>query len=162
MEIRCPNIGTIGFGLMRGWHANAARSTVTEISSVTDTNIEASMYLVDKYPDIKGFSSVEERLDKMEIDVIHMCTPLATHVNTAELTIESGANLVLEKPITQTFEEADQILKQGGDINKIKGISLKINGTVIHNQQRGAISDLDTLPFPANIFFKLYFTKKQE
>lgn len=115
MKKRCLNTGIVGAGLMGRWHANAARSAGAKISAVADTDIETSRRLAAEYPDTKSFSSVEEMLNKAETDVIHICTPLATHVNIAELAIASGVNLVIEKPITQTFEETDQILKQASD-----------------------------------------------
>jgi predicted dehydrogenase len=77
-----------------------------------DTNINASKYLADQYPGAKNFSSVQQMLEHTKPDVLHICTPLDTHVRIAEFAIDAGINLIIEKPITPTAAEAERILKQ--------------------------------------------------
>ena len=93
-------------------HANAARRAGAFISAIVDTNIEASSRLVSKYHGVEAFSNVEQMLEKVTLDVLHICTPLDTHVKIAELAISAGVNLVVEKPVTQTAAETERILSE--------------------------------------------------
>ncbi len=44
---------------------------------------------------------------------------------------------------------------EGKGLEKIKGISFKNNGCIVHNRERELIENLDSLPFPAYEFFDL-------
>ena len=48
-----------------------------------------------------------------------------------------------------TLVELIRALRKGKDINKVKGISFKHNGEVIHTPDRPLIENLDSLPYPA-------------
>ncbi|MBW8041918.1 MAG: Gfo/Idh/MocA family oxidoreductase [Planctomycetes bacterium] len=113
------NVGIVGAGLMGHWHANAARRTGAHISAIADKNNEASRRLAGKYFHAKSFSSVEQMLENMEINVLHICTPTDTHVEISEIALESGINLVIEKPVTPTTVETERILKQAASNNVI-------------------------------------------
>lgn len=106
------NIGIVGAGLMGRWHANSAKRAGGHISAIVDTNINASMCLANQYPGAKNFSSTQQMLEHTKPDVLHICTPLDTHVQIAESAIDAGINLIIEKPITPTAAEAERILKQ--------------------------------------------------
>ena len=94
------------------WHANAARRAGAYICAIADTNIEASRRLAGRYPGVETFSTVEQMLNNVTLDVLHICTPLNTHVGISELAISAGVNLVVEKPVTPTAVETERILEQ--------------------------------------------------
>lgn len=107
--------GIVGAGLMGFWHAKAAKRAGGRISAIVDSNIETSRRLAGKYSSAKSCSSVEQMLNQTEIDVLHICTPLDTHVEIAELALDAGINLIIEKPITPTAVETEQILGQAAN-----------------------------------------------
>ncbi len=100
---------------MGRWHAKAARRAGGRINAIVDSNIETSSRLAGKYSYAKSFSSVERMLNQTKIDVLHICTPLDTHVDIAELALDAGINVVIEKPITPTAAETERILKQAAN-----------------------------------------------
>lgn len=61
-----------------------------------------------------------------------------------------------------TFKELVNELVNGRSLNKIDGISYKVNGKIIHNKPRNIIENLDILPFPARHLVKkdLYYNPK--
>lgn len=89
--------------------------------------------LRDKYPDRTlilggvGSKSVENRLLKRFdwIDII--CRGEAEH----------------------TGPELMRTLTDRGDLSQVAGLSLRSNGSILHNPDRHRIQDLDTIPFPA-------------
>ncbi len=48
-----------------------------------------------------------------------------------------------------TLVELIKALRNGKDINRVKGLSFKNNGKIIHTPNRPLIENLDTLPYPA-------------
>jgi len=59
-----------------------------------------------------------------------------------------------------TFSELLKRIKDGKDISKIAGTWTKKNGSIIKNDMRDLISDLDNLPFPYwNIFDSIHYKK---
>ncbi|MEC4116430.1 MULTISPECIES: Gfo/Idh/MocA family protein [Myroides] len=56
----------------------------------------------------KNFESIQELIDA--VDVIDIVTPTLSHFDCAKLAIESGKHVFLEKPITNTVEEAEEII----------------------------------------------------
>jgi predicted dehydrogenase len=57
------------------------------------------------------FSSIDELLAAEVVDVMHVCTPLATHRDLAHRSIEAGVHVLIEKPMTETAEETRQLLE---------------------------------------------------
>ncbi len=97
--------GVVGAGLMGYWHAHAAEKVGGKIVGVFDVNKTQADSLAAKYSSAQSFDSLEKMLAEISLDVLHVCTPTATHKNIAELAIKAGVNLLIEKPIVQTLEE---------------------------------------------------------
>ncbi|UOB17649.1 Gfo/Idh/MocA family protein [Abyssalbus ytuae] len=57
----------------------------------------------------KYFSSVEELIDA--VDVVDIVTPTLSHFDCAEKAIKKGKHVFLEKPITNTVEEAEKLIE---------------------------------------------------
>ncbi len=95
----------IGAGLMGYWHARAAEKVGGKIVGVFDVNKTQADSLAAKHSSAQSFDSLEKMLAETSPDALHVCTPTATHKNIAELAIKAGVNLLIEKPIVQTFEE---------------------------------------------------------
>ncbi|MGV6846499.1 MAG: Gfo/Idh/MocA family protein [Lutibacter sp.] len=57
----------------------------------------------------KNFNSVTELINK--VDVVDIVTPTLSHYNCAKEAIEAGKHIFVEKPITKTIEQADELLK---------------------------------------------------
>ncbi len=56
----------------------------------------------------KSFDSIQELIDA--VDVIDIVTPTLSHFDCAKLAIEAGKHVFLEKPITTTVQEAEDII----------------------------------------------------
>ena len=98
-------VGIVGAGLMGKWHARAAEKAGGEIVGVADIHEAQAVGIATNYPQARGFSDVREMLKQESFDVLHICTPTATHQTIAELAITAGVNLFIEKPMTQTAAE---------------------------------------------------------
>jgi len=66
----------------------------------------------------KSFNTIQELLDA--VDVIDIVTPTLSHFDCAKEAIEKGKHIFIEKPITKTIEEAEQLIELSKKYN-VKG-----------------------------------------
>jgi len=66
----------------------------------------------------KSFNTIQELLDA--VDVIDIVTPTLSHFDCAKEAIEKGKHIFIEKPITKTIEEAEQLIDLSKKYN-VKG-----------------------------------------
>ncbi len=78
------------------------------MSAVVERSKEESKI---KYPDAAIFRSVEEMLQHADIDLVVVNTPVQTHFDYVKKALEAGKNVIVEKPFTVTFSEAEELVK---------------------------------------------------
>jgi len=103
------DIGVIGTGNMGRNHVRIY-SELKEVDNVL-------IYDVDQKSAEKMSTALgAETCDSMEslfdsIDAVSICVPTKYHFDVAKEAIESGVNCLIEKPITSTFKEGEELLK---------------------------------------------------
>jgi len=107
--------GIIGAGLMGRWHAHALKRSGGHLKVVVDTDLNAARRLAADYGHAEHFSDIERMLAQCDLDVLHICTPLSTHKRIAELSINAGLNLIIEKPLTPTAADTEHLLDMATD-----------------------------------------------
>ncbi len=109
-------VGVIGVGSMGKNHVRsyAALKNLCDLVGVYDMNQQLSNEIADSYG-VKSFSSLEDLME--EVDAINIATPTTTHYDIAMKAIDNDLHILLEKPITNTIEEAEEILQAARDKN---------------------------------------------
>ncbi len=64
-----------------------------------------------KYPQTEIFKSVEEMLEKADIELAIVNTPVQTHFDYVKKALEAGKNVIVEKPFTVSVCEAEELVK---------------------------------------------------
>ncbi len=100
---------------MGRWHAAAAHKAGGRVTAIMDPDLERAARLSSRYPSARIFSDVETMLKHNKLDVLHLCAPGPTHNTIASRAIDARLHLLIEKPITQTAEEAAQLLKRAAN-----------------------------------------------
>lgn len=59
-------------------------------------------------------NTVEELLDRSDVDAVCLCTPSGTHAELGERVLERGKHLLVEKPIDVTLAAADRLIAAAG------------------------------------------------
>ncbi len=99
--------GVLGAGHLGKIHLKLLQqSTKYDLVGFYDANKEASKKIVDEFG-YKSFPTMESLIDACEMVVV--VTPTSKHFECAEMVIKAGKHLFIEKPITQTVAEAEQI-----------------------------------------------------
>ena len=131
-EIDCSRklkIGIIG----TGWIADAH---IKEYLEMPDVEIVAGADLVDgkaeaffkkwNFDGVRCYRSHEELLDaEKELDAVSICTYNATHAQCAIAALKHGLNVLLEKPMCVTTEEAVEIMRAEKESGKIISIGFQ-------------------------------------
>jgi predicted dehydrogenase len=59
----------------------------------------------------RAYASAQDLVDDDMIDVIHVCTPNATHVALAEAALKAGKHVVCEKPLATNVQDAAHLVE---------------------------------------------------
>lgn len=106
-------IGVAGVGKLGEFHTNllkqiAADNPDVELSGVFDLNPDRLQEIGKKY-DMHCFSSLAELAETCDAAVI--ATTTSSHHIIAKQLLEAGVSLFIEKPITATLDEADELIQ---------------------------------------------------
>lgn len=110
--------GVIGAGHLGKIHLKLLnQSEKYQLIGFYDADIDASKKISDELG-YKSFPSMEALIEAC--DVIDVVTPTIHHFECAKKVVEAGKHLFIEKPITQTVEEAEKLLLLASE-NNVKG-----------------------------------------
>jgi UDP-N-acetylglucosamine 3-dehydrogenase len=103
-------VGLVGAGFMGGVHLNAyAGIPDIEVVGVADARVEAAVAGAEVVG-ARPYASYEELVAAEDVEVVDVCLPTAFHKDLALRAAGEGRNVILEKPIARTMEDAQQIL----------------------------------------------------
>lgn len=102
------NIGVIGVGHLGSLHSRMyAEIESVNFAGVFDLNVEKRNEVALKYK-VKPFASVDELLN--DVDAVSIATVTTTHFEVAKQALQAGKHVLIEKPITSTLAEADELI----------------------------------------------------
>ncbi|MGM0420885.1 MAG: Gfo/Idh/MocA family oxidoreductase [Bacillota bacterium] len=114
-------VGVIGVGSMGRNHVRsyAALKHICELVGVFDIEQKVNQEIAQSYG-VKAFKSSKELMES--VDAVNIATPTTTHFDLAMEAIDSGLHILIEKPITNSVEEAQMILQAA----KNKGLIVQV------------------------------------
>lgn len=99
----------VGGGRVSGRHLDGLSACPhTELTAVCDIDPERAGAVAAEYG-IVGYTDMSELLDERDLDWVHICTPVGTHLPLARQAIEAGVPALIQKPVTETVEEYEQL-----------------------------------------------------
>lgn len=116
----------IGCGKVAKKHIKAVlhNEDMVEMVAIVDTNIEAMKTFLDSSPLSKEqksrivcYSDYNKMLEEQNPAIVSITTPSGTHARIGLDAIHKGANLILEKPMTLSLDEADLLLQEAAKYN---------------------------------------------
>lgn len=103
-------IGLIGYGY---WGPNLARNFSLnpdfKLTAVCDFSADRLERARRMHPQARLFSSLDDFF-KADLDAVAIATPVATHHELARRSLESGRHVWLEKPMTETVAQAEELI----------------------------------------------------
>lgn len=103
-------IGLIGYGDVSVVHVEAIQAIDgLELVGIADTDPAARRRAAAE-TGVPVFGSVEELLDGVSPDAVHVTTPHDQHVGPSLAALERGVHVLQEKPLAHTLEEASRLV----------------------------------------------------
>ena len=136
------NIGVIGVGHLGSLHSKMYDEIETaNFVGVFDVNEEKRNEVASKYR-VKAFASMDELL--RVVDAVSIATVTMTHFEVAKHVLMAGKHVLIEKPITSTLAEADELIA----IAKQKNVLIQIIENCIFGEVCSFAPMLSSHPVP--------------
>ncbi len=106
------NVGVIGVGY---WGPNIIRNfdacNETNMVVASDLKPERLSFIRKKHPAIRTTTDFNDIINDANIDAVAICTPVFTHYDLAKKALEAGKHVFLEKPMTSTSAQAEELVE---------------------------------------------------
>lgn len=101
----------VGAGLMGRWHADALTRAGGRLVAVADRDLAAARRLASAHGGADSLDDVDHLLSDYRLNVLHVCTPSASHSSIVQRAIEAGVDVIVEKPVTPTASETEHVYR---------------------------------------------------
>jgi len=109
-------IGVLGAGHLGKIHIRLLKelSDVFELVGFVDQSEENAQKVIDDFG-IQRFNSIQELIE--EVDCVDVVTPTLAHYDCAVQALRNSRHVFIEKPVTETVEEARQLIRLAREAN---------------------------------------------
>ncbi len=133
------NIGVIGYGY---WGPNIVRNFFATsgctVKMVADGRPDRLNQLAKVFPSIEGVKDAEDIIASNKIDAVVIATPVYTHFALAKRALLQGKHVLIEKPMTSSVEEADELI----DLATRKGLTIMADHTFLYTGAVGKMKEI--------------------
>jgi predicted dehydrogenase len=123
-------VGVIGCGY---WGPNLLRNfnqlPGARVKYCCDLSDERLSHMKSLYPHLIPTKDMQDLIDDREVDAVVVATPVSTHYPIAKACLEGGKHVLLEKPLTQSVEEAESLVKIADEAERV----LFVGHTFVYN-----------------------------
>jgi predicted dehydrogenase len=124
LQIAVIGAGAFGRNHIRLYRELAAASpSAVTLAAIVDSDPTRAAELQQEFG-IPVLSSLDELLslicaEKIHIDAASVCVPTVQHADVARQLLDAGIDLLIEKPFTATFAQADALIAQATSLGRI-------------------------------------------
>ncbi len=116
------NVGVIGVGNMGKHHArNYSSIPNVTLAALCDISSDVLKPFTQQYK-CNGYTDLNDMIERESLDAVSITAPTKTHYRIAKTIINSGINLLIEKPICDNVDEAEELIQ----LAKEKGVVLMV------------------------------------
>lgn len=147
-------LGIIGLGY---WGPNLLRNFLkinqAQVVLVCDQDSNRLQKIKSSYSQLSYTTKVQDIFTNSDIEAVCLCTPLATHFILAKEALRAGKDVLVEKPLTQTSQQAKSLINLAKAKNKI----LMVDHTFVY---AAAVTKIKNL-IEQKVLGKLYYFDSQ-
>jgi predicted dehydrogenase len=107
--------GIVGVRFMGTVHSRAIRRAGGVVVAAVGATPDSSRAAADELGTERAAETVEELLAAEDVDVVHICTPNATHAPLVRAVLAAGKHVVCEKPLAVNPAEAEELVQLAED-----------------------------------------------
>lgn len=114
--------GIIGTGFMGSVHAHAVRAAGGEVFAVAGSSHASAEAAASVLGARTAAESPEALIARADVDVVHICTPNATHADLARKAIAAGKAVICEKPLATSVDDARELKALADQAGVVTGV----------------------------------------
>ena len=122
------NFGVIGYGY---WGPNVVRNLAglegINVASIAEMSAAARQRAQKAYPGVHVTADANELISSPTIDAVAVITPVWTHYELAKAALENGKHVFVEKPLTSTTRQAEELI----EIAARKNLTIMVDHTFL-------------------------------
>jgi predicted dehydrogenase len=99
------------------------------VVAVCDQRAERLEEIAGRFPGVQLTTDIDDVLRMSDVDAAIVCTPAKTHHSVARACLSAGKHVLVEKPITTTVADADDLIA----VAESTGTTLMVGHTFIYN-----------------------------
>jgi predicted dehydrogenase len=142
VSARAPlRTAVIGAGFVGPHHVDAVRrGGLADVVAIAGTSLERAR-LRARQLGVAEARTVADVLADPAIDVVHVCTPNASHAELAAAALEAGKHVMVEKPLALTVADADRLSHLAGERGLHGGVTFTYRGYPMVRAARQLVTD---------------------
>ena len=110
MESESTGLCVVGLGSISTYHIEAISLVEgVHLAAVVSRSAEKAEAIAKKFETLHCYTTVEDAVTDPEIDAFVICTPTQLHYEEALQCVLAGKPILLEKPVTDSFVEAEKL-----------------------------------------------------
>jgi scyllo-inositol 2-dehydrogenase (NADP+) len=111
-------VGLIGFGLAgQAFHAPVIRGVQgMELACILERHTNRAQ---ERYPEVRVARTLDEMLSDKTIGLLVVATPNDSHFSYTKACLEAGRDVVVDKPLTPTLKEAEQLVRLAAERGRV-------------------------------------------
>ncbi|MBN1260169.1 MAG: Gfo/Idh/MocA family oxidoreductase [Anaerolineae bacterium] len=118
MAMASLKAAVIGVGSMGRHHARVYTELAqTDLIAVADANVENAQNIAAKFG-VPAYEDYRKLLEEMQPDVVTVAVPTGLHREVAELAMQAGAHVLVEKPIAATLAEGQALIALAASLER--------------------------------------------
>ncbi|MFM0738806.1 Gfo/Idh/MocA family oxidoreductase [Paraburkholderia xenovorans] len=112
-------VAIIGTGMMGQIHARAARLAGATVRGIAASTPDSAARAAEALGAERAFASADDAFADPSVDVVHVCTPNATHFQLALDALNAGKHVVCEKPLATSVADASRLASAAASAGKV-------------------------------------------
>ena len=136
MNLEKVKVGVIGVGHLGKHHArNYHEIPTADLIGIYDSNHDAMNQIAGQF-NTAAFPAMEDLLNA--VDAVSIATPTNTHFTVVQKALTAGCHVLVEKPITKTTAEAENLIDLAKSMGKILQVGHieRFNGAILAIKDR--------------------------
>ncbi|HKS71983.1 MAG TPA: Gfo/Idh/MocA family oxidoreductase [Terriglobales bacterium] len=109
MNVAVIGAGAFGRNHARVYHELSLQDPSIKLAAIVDSDSELAQALAQKYG-AAAYSSLKALLHREKIHAASVAVPTIYHLEVAQLLMEAGIDVLIEKPLATSLDEADQLV----------------------------------------------------
>lgn len=120
-------IGMLGAGQISYRHCDGINAHPNaEVVAVADPSEERAQALREKYQLARHYLTADELIADPDLDAISIAVPNVFHAEYAIAALKAGKHVMLDKPFTLSFEEAESVARTARETGKVMTVGMNM------------------------------------